>query len=91
MGICTLELPQDEATTNRRVKLTKRELEVLSLINEGLRSKDVAGELFISKRTVDFHLGSIYIKLSVSNRVKAIRRAIRLGFMPSLQGLRIAA
>lgn len=67
---------------DRAVKLTKRELEVLSLVIEGLSSKDVADALYVSKRTVDFHLANIYDKLQVSNRVQAFRRASRLGLIP---------
>jgi len=71
-----------EVQENRSVKLTKRELEVLSLVIEGRSSKDVADALFVSKRTVDFHLANIYDKLQVSNRVQAFRRATRLGLIP---------
>ena len=69
--------PEDEA-----VKLTKREIEVLTLVIEGKSSKEVADMLFVSKRTVDFHLANIYEKLQVSNRVQAFRRAARLGLIP---------
>lgn len=68
--------------SDRSIHLTKRELEVLALVIEGKSSKDVAEELFVSKRTVDFHLANIYDKLQVSNRVQAFRRATRLGLIP---------
>ena len=71
-----------EVQENRAVRLTKRELEVLSLVIEGRSSKDVADALYVSKRTVDFHLANIYDKLQVSNRVQAFRRATRLGLIP---------
>jgi len=71
-----------EIQQDRAVKLTKRELEVLSLVIEGRSSKDVADALYVSKRTVDFHLANIYDKLQVSNRVQAFRRATRLGLIP---------
>jgi DNA-binding NarL/FixJ family response regulator len=67
------------------VRLTKRELEVLTLVIEGKSSKDVADALYVSKRTVDFHLANIYDKLQVGNRVQAFRRATRLGLVPSLE------
>ncbi len=70
-----------EVYEDRSVKLTRRELEVLSLVVEGKSSKDVADALFVSKRTVDFHLANIYDKLQVSNRVQAFRRATRLGLI----------
>ena len=64
------------------VKLTKREVEVLTLVIEGKSSKEVAEQLFVSKRTVDFHLANIYSKLSVTNRVQAFREATRRGLIP---------
>lgn len=63
------------------VRLTKRELEILSLIVEGHSSKQVADMLFVSKRTVDFHLDNIYEKLQVTNRMQAMQRASRLGLL----------
>lgn len=59
--------------------LTKRELEVLTLVLEGRSNKEVAVALFCSKRTVDYHLARIYVKLQVSNRVQAMRRAATMG------------
>ena len=70
-----------ETHEDRSIRLTKRELEVLSLVIEGRSSKDVADALYVSKRTVDFHLANIYDKLQVSNRVQAFRRAARLGLV----------
>ncbi len=64
------------------IKLTKREVEVLTLVIEGKSSKEVADLLYVSKRTVDFHLANIYDKLQVNNRVQAFRRAARLGLIP---------
>lgn len=61
--------------------LTKREVEILSLIVEGHSSKQVADILFVSKRTVDFHLDNIYQKLQVSNRMQALNKAQRLGLL----------
>ncbi len=63
------------------IKLTKREIEGLSLVIEGRSSKEVADLLYVSKRTVDFHLANIYDKLQVTNRVQAFRRAVRLGLI----------
>ncbi len=64
------------------VKLTKREIEVLTHVIQGKSSKEVADTLFVSKRTVDFHLANVYDKLHVNNRVQAFRRATRLGLIP---------
>jgi len=53
--------------------LTTRELEVLRLVRYGHTAKEVASQLFIAKRTVEFHLANIYTKLKVKNRVQAIK------------------
>ena len=56
--------------------LTTREVEVLRLVAQGLTDIQVAGQLVISRRTVNWHLTSIYSKLGVSTRAAATRYAI---------------
>ena len=51
--------------------LSERELEVLRLVAEGRRNREVAATLVISPNTVKFHLRRIYAKLGVENRVEA--------------------
>ncbi len=77
-------IPQSPVSSEKpqAVKLTKREIQVLSLVIQGKSSQQVATELFLSKRTVDFHLANVYDKLRVSNRVQALNRATRLGLIP---------
>lgn len=65
--------------------LTPREVQVLKLILEGKSSREVADALFVSKRTVDFHLANIFEKLNVNSRVQAFRRAAELGIIPDLR------
>jgi ATP/maltotriose-dependent transcriptional regulator MalT len=62
-------------------RLTDREREVLCLIFDGRCSNEVASMLCVSKRTVDFHLARAYVKLGVSNRFQAFRRALQLGII----------
>ena len=62
-------------------RLTDREREILKLIFEGKCSTEVAQTLCVSKRTVDFHLARAYVKLGVSNRFQAFRRAVELGIV----------
>ena len=59
--------------------LTKREREVLVLISEGLKNRDIAERLFISEWTVRHHITSIFNKLEVSDRVELILYAYRQG------------
>jgi LuxR family maltose regulon positive regulatory protein len=58
--------------------LTGRELEVLRLMAEGLKYKEIAARLFISLNTVRFHVKAIYGKLNVNNRMQAIEKASQL-------------
>jgi len=55
--------------------LTERELDVLRLMAEGLKYKEIAARLFISLNTVRFHVKAIYGKLGVNNRTQAIKAA----------------
>ena len=73
---------QNHSEITDTARLTRRETEILSLIVEGHSSKKVADLLFVSKRTVDFHLDNIYDKLNVTNRMQALQRAMRLGILP---------
>ncbi len=61
--------------------LTARELEVLRLLARGMRNKEIAARLFVSERTVNFHLANIYQKLNVSGRTEALSRALEQGLI----------
>ena len=62
--------------------LTGREMEILSLLGEGLVKKQIAEKLSISYPTVDTHVSHIYSKLNVHNAPSAINMAHRLGLFP---------
>jgi DNA-binding NarL/FixJ family response regulator len=64
--------------------LTNRELEVITLVGEGLKNKQIADRLFISETTVTHHLSSVFSKLEVSDRLELIIYAFRhrLASMP---------
>ncbi|HLZ57851.1 MAG TPA: response regulator [Ktedonosporobacter sp.] len=61
--------------------LTTRELEVLRLLARGLRNKEIAARLYVSERTVNFHLANIYQKLNVSGRTEALSKALEQGLI----------
>ena len=63
------------------VQLTPREMEVIQFLAEGLKDKEIAQALFISPRTVNFHLDNIYSKLGVSSRTEAAIYALRHGWV----------
>ena len=51
--------------------LTSRELEILQLVLAGFTNKAIAAEIFISEKTVEFHLDNIYTKIGVRTRLMA--------------------
>jgi DNA-binding NarL/FixJ family response regulator len=55
--------------------LSAREVEVLSLVARGMTNAQIAKELYISPRTVNAHLGSVYHKIGSSTRAEAARFA----------------
>ena len=61
--------------------LTPRELEVLVLIRDGHRNKEIAGKLEISEATVNFHIKNIVDKLRANDRTHAVTIAVRRGLM----------
>lgn len=73
-------IPQPSETPSPLLEeLTPRELEVLSLIAQGLRNRKIAGELVISEKTVGNHISNIFTKLQVADRAEAIIRAREAG------------
>jgi len=70
---------EEDVPQNRR--LTPRELEVLTVLARGLKNAEIAQQLFISERTVKFHVGSILAKLEAKNRTEAARIAVSRGLV----------
>jgi len=56
-------------------------LEVLNLIKEGKTNKNIAEELFISERTVKFHVSILLSKLNAKNRTDAVQIALKRGIV----------
>jgi predicted ATPase/DNA-binding NarL/FixJ family response regulator len=67
--------------------LTPRELEVLGLVAEGLRDKEIATRLYLSVRTVNGYVARVFTKLDASSRLSAVNAARRLGLIDSDPGL----
>jgi DNA-binding NarL/FixJ family response regulator len=61
--------------------LTSREVEVLGLVATGMTNAQAAQRLFLSPRTVQRHLNSVYRKLGVSSRAAATRFALEHGLL----------
>jgi DNA-binding NarL/FixJ family response regulator len=62
-------------------RLSARELAVLRLLADGLRTVDIAHQLHLGESTVKLHLGQVYRKLGVASRTEALAAAMRLGLV----------
>jgi DNA-binding NarL/FixJ family response regulator len=80
-GVTTRLLDQLRENRELREPLTPRELEVLVLISEGLHNSEIAERLFVTERTVKFHVSSILAKLGADNRTEAVAVAARRGLI----------
>ncbi|WP_207512535.1 response regulator transcription factor [Longitalea luteola] len=80
------KMPSPDFTTNEaeleKLGLSKRELEVLQLIAEGLSNQEIAARLFVSLNTIKTHSSRIFEKLDVKRRTQAIEKAKRLNLIP---------
>ena len=64
-----------------KLGISKRELEVLNLMANGLSNEEIAGKLFVSLNTVKTHSSNIYLKLEVKRRTQAMGKAKRLNII----------
>jgi DNA-binding CsgD family transcriptional regulator len=71
--------PAPRARQARPGGLSRREIEVLRLVADGLTAGEIATQLFISSRTAEHHVQNIYTKIGVSNRAAATRWAFEHG------------
>jgi DNA-binding NarL/FixJ family response regulator len=60
-------------------RLTRRESEVLALIQLGLSNAEIASRLYLAEKTVHHHVSAILRKLGVGSRGQAASEAVRLG------------
>jgi DNA-binding CsgD family transcriptional regulator len=67
-------------------KISKRELEVLTLMAEGLSNNEIAERLFVSLNTVKTHSAKLFEKLEVKRRTQAIETAKKLRLLPPTLG-----
>lgn len=65
-----------------QLELSKRELEILSLLAEGHSNQEIAAKLFVSLSTVKTHNQHLFEKLDVKRRTQAVEKAKRLNLIP---------
>ncbi len=79
LGIRSIPAGPRSATREHPLGLTRREHEVLDLLVDGRTNAEIAGQLFISAKTVDHHVSAVLAKLGVPDRIVAASEAVRLG------------
>jgi DNA-binding NarL/FixJ family response regulator len=82
--VVTNKLLQTMSREERREEtepLTPREIEVLGLLALGLQNKEIASRLFITERTVKFHVSSLMHKLGAENRTETVTIAAQRGLI----------
>lgn len=82
------QISQDAVIFNRDIpfleELTECEKQILRLIADGMKRKEIAAALYISERTLSNHLQHIFEKLGVTSSVEAITKSIQMGYIPPL-------
>ena len=73
----TVDQPQLDA-----LGITPRELEILTLIAQGLSNREIAGRLFVSENTVKTHCSRAFDKLGARRRTQAVQLGKQLGLLP---------
>ena len=72
---------------NTLSNLTPRELEILQLLLAGYTNKAIAAKIYISEKTVEFHLDNLYTKIGVRTRLMAGIWALRQGIEIETRGI----
>lgn len=71
----------DAVAREARRGLTRRQVEIVRLIADGLTNKEIASRLFLSPRTVDMHVRNLLDRLDCRGRTEAVRKAVDLGIL----------
>lgn len=67
-----------DETELQRLGISKREYEVLELMEQGLSNQEIADKLFVSPNTIKTHSSNLFVKLEVSRRTQAVQKAKQL-------------
>jgi len=66
----------------RELGVTRRELEILELIANGMSNREIAEKLFVSENTVKTHSSRLFDKLGAKRRTQAVQMGKQLGLIP---------
>ena len=81
--LAACHLPRSRAAEKKSyLELTSRETEVAHLVGKGLSNPEIAAELFISRKAVEYHLGNIYAKCGLHGR-QELRRFVEQWGQPA--------
>jgi len=80
--VAHLDAAPAQAADPQDATVSDRERQVLALVAEGQRNKEIADALGITERTVKAHLASVFNKLGATSRAEAIARAMAAGVLP---------
>lgn len=75
------EFARQSESSRPSTELSPREQEVLVLVAQGMKYKEVAAKLFLSERTIKFHMGQVIERLHLKNRAEAVEFARRSGLV----------
>lgn len=64
------------------LEISKREMEVLRLISQGMSNQEIADSLFVSESTIKTHVSNIFVKLDVKRRTQAVLKAKEIKIIP---------
>ena len=81
MGVKGIPRGPHESTRSNSAGLTRREIEIVQLISDGLRNNEIAERLFLSPKTVDHHVSSVLSKLGVKARAQVRGEAEKRGLL----------
>jgi NarL family two-component system response regulator LiaR len=71
-----------DAACQQSLGITPRELEILTLVAQGLSNREIAAQLFVSENTVKTHCARVFDKVGAARRTQAVQRGKELGLLP---------
>jgi DNA-binding CsgD family transcriptional regulator len=81
LGVKNIPRGPHESTRSNSAGLTRREIEIVQLLSDGLRNSEIAERLFLSPKTVDHHVSAVLSKLGVKTRASVRNEAEQLGLL----------